>query len=171
MIALNRVLFKHVSRSRVKLAIARPVYATLHLFLRSDRRRITRAGIHYEVDISEGLDLSLFLFGFVQKHVTEPKYFRLPDDAVVLDVGANAGVTALAYARCCRNGRVYAFEPTHSSFARLRKNLALNPELARRITPVQLFVSDRSTSAPGITAYASWDLRSVPAGKRHPTPA
>lgn len=168
MVVLEPTLFKHVSRARVKLAIARLIYALLHLVLRQDRRNITRDGIRYEVDISDGLDLFLYLFGSFQKHVTDLRYLDLSERAIVLDVGANAGSTALRYAQRVRDGRVYAFEPSDSGFARLERNLSLNAELARRIVPVQSFVSDLETSSPSLTAYASWDLKATPAQKRDP---
>jgi FkbM family methyltransferase len=36
---------------------------------------------------------------------------RLAPDATVLDIGANVGAMALAFARRCPQGRIYAFEP------------------------------------------------------------
>jgi len=164
---LDRTLFKHVSRSRLKLAAARSMYTALHPVLRDDRRTIERGGIRYSVDISEGLDLSTFLFGSFQKHITDLRYVDLPEHAVILDVGANTGGTALRYAKAVGHGRVYAFEPTDSGFDRLKRNLALNPELARRIVPIQSFVSDVLTQSPDITAYASWDLKVQPTQRRH----
>lgn len=64
-------------------------------------------------------------------HGDEPEYFRAmldalrPDD-VFYDVGANIGLVALHAARICRT---LAFEPDPSFFARLERNLELNPEL------------------------------------------
>jgi len=167
MAALEMVLFRHLPRTKIKIAIARAIHGVLRLFLRDDRHQITRGGIRYDVDISEGLDLSLYLFGSFQKYVTDLKYLDLPDDAIVLDVGANAGATALRYAKRFRRGEVYAFEPTDSGFARLSRNLMLNPQLNPRIVPVQSFVSDFATPSPGITAYSSWDLKTRPSQIRH----
>jgi FkbM family methyltransferase len=148
--------------SRLRALGARAVYRLLRLFLET-RRVITRNGICYEVDLSDGLDLSLFVFGSFQRHVAEPRYFRLAADAVVLDVGANAGVMSLAYARLCPHGRIYAFEPTDSAFARLRRNLELNPALATRIRPVKMFAGDRNRAVSNLIAYARW-----PVDRRHP---
>jgi tRNA G37 N-methylase Trm5 len=137
-----RALLNRLPRTRIKLAVARKLYMALRLVLRRDRYCIERGGIRYEVDLSEGLDLSLFLFGSFQKHVTDVKYIKIPEDSIVIDVGANAGLMSLRYARTAARGRVYAFEPTHSGYARLKRNLGLNPELAARVIPVQAFVSD-----------------------------
>lgn len=58
---------------------------------------------------------------------------RLVDaETVFIDAGANIGVWTLAAAK--RAARVIAFEPGASSLARLRRNLALNPDLAVKIT-------------------------------------
>jgi FkbM family methyltransferase len=53
----------------------------------------------------------------------------------VLDVGAQAGDTALYFARL--GAEVYAVEPIPANFNALRRNLLLNPELSRRIHPVE----------------------------------
>jgi FkbM family methyltransferase len=150
------------------MKVARLLYAALRVPLRKDRLQITRAGIHYEIDLSEGLDLALFLFGSFQKYVTNSKFLEVRDDAVIVDVGANAGFMTLRYAQIASRGWVYAFEPTPSGFARLRRNLELNPELSRRIVAIQSFLSDRAEPHPSITAYPSWSLRRHPNGQRHP---
>lgn len=54
---------------------------------------------------------------------------------VVYDVGAHAGFSALMFARLVgTTGHVYAFEPSPSTFGRLRQNVALNA--AHGVTPV-----------------------------------
>ncbi len=56
-------------------------------------------------------------------------------DWVTLDIGANVGAVTLALARfTAPTGRVHSFEPGPPNLLRLRANLALNPELAARIT-------------------------------------
>jgi FkbM family methyltransferase len=62
---------------------------------------------------------------------------------------------------------VFAFEPTGYAFDKLMRNLSLNSELARRITPVQVFVSEQTSSNPRIDAYSSWKVDGSTADK-HP---
>jgi FkbM family methyltransferase len=50
---------------------------------------------------------------------------RLSEDAVVLDVGANVGSTALTFAKRCPRGKVYAFEPIPENARAARAVLAL----------------------------------------------
>ncbi|MFC5115038.1 FkbM family methyltransferase [Amycolatopsis halotolerans] len=51
---------------------------------------------------------------------------RLPDDAVVLDAGANIGTFAVDVAARCRRPTVYAFEPMPEVFAALEANARLH---------------------------------------------
>lgn len=54
-------------------------------------------------------------------------------DSNIIDVGGFVGDTALYFARL--GASVHSYEPYEESMARFRKNLALNPNLAKRITP------------------------------------
>jgi FkbM family methyltransferase len=133
------------------------------------RTRVVRRGsITYELDLAEGLDLSLYLFGSFQAHVTSNRWVALTDHAVVVDIGANFGVMTLAFAKAFPAGRVIAFEPTHYAIGRLRRNLELNPELAGRVEVVQSFVSDHADSTPNLVAYASWLVDGSTTGREHP---
>jgi FkbM family methyltransferase len=160
-------LVNRLPMTRIRMAIARFIYRGLRLVLRRDCYRICRSGIYYEVDLSEALDLSLFLFGHFQEHVTDARYFSLPADGVVLDVGANFGLMSLSFAQLAPQGKVYAFEPTGYAFAKLMRNLSLNPKLAARITPVQTFLSDAAAQDKPIPAYSSWKVDGRPVGA-HP---
>ena len=55
----------------------------------------------------------------------------LPPDGVVLDVGANIGLSALALAPLVPRGRILAVEPSPRTVAALRRTLALNGLEAR----------------------------------------
>ncbi|UCH22576.1 MAG: FkbM family methyltransferase [Deltaproteobacteria bacterium] len=144
--------------TRIKLIIAQVLYRMLRLMGISNKKRIRRGGIHYEVDLTEGIDLFLFLFGVFQRHVVSNKYFSLPDEAIIFDIGANIGSMALNFARLIPEGYIYAFEPTHFAFEKLKQNISLNSGLAERVRAVQLFVSDRSGPSHGIRAYSSWKV-------------
>src|SRR6266508_2180621 len=132
--------------TRSKIFLAKMLYRITVIFFGRTPRVITRNGIRYEVDLSEGFDLSLFLFGGFQKHVTRNTYLRLPQDAVIVDVGANFGLMSLPFSQAAPQGLVYAFEPTHYALGKLRRNLDLNPKLAARIRVVNAFVSASSSA-------------------------
>jgi FkbM family methyltransferase len=154
--------------TKFKLRVAGIIYQVLHLVLRKDSRTIKRKHIAYEVDLSEGIDLSLFLFGNFQNYVYRNRFFKLTPDAVVMDVGANIGAISLNLARLVPQGHVYAFEPTDFAYKKLNRNVALNPLLAPRITTTQAFVSDRASGISTLAAYSSWKLNANDARECHP---
>jgi len=151
-------LIDRLATTRIKLFFARILYCLVHIIYHEDKRIIIRNGITYEIDLSECVDLSVFLLGHFQKHVFDNKRFSLPEDAVIFDVGANIGAMTLQFAKQTPLGRVYAFEPTFYAFAKLKRNLALNPELANRIVAIQSFVSSTTSREADIKAYASWKV-------------
>ena len=161
------VILHQIPLTRVRLFFARILYSILHRILRKDVHLIRRRGVFYEVDLSEGIDLSLFLFGNFQNYITDSKLISLPADALIVDIGANIGSMTLRFAQLAPHGRVYAFEPTAYAFDKLMRNISLNPELAQRIIPVQVFVSDQTRTDPQIKAYASWKIDGS-AEEKHP---
>jgi FkbM family methyltransferase len=151
-------LFKKIPMTRVRLGLARLLYFLFHTILRQDKQIIRRKGVFYEVDLTEGIDLSLYIFGNFQDYVTRNKYFSIPADAVVIDVGANIGSMTFKFAGIAPEGHVYAFEPTDYAYAKLLKNISLNPQFASRITPVQCFLADQNRLKHEMKAYASWKV-------------
>ncbi len=153
--------------TRVKLFIAQILYRILKIILYTEHHLIQRKGISYKVDLSEGIDLSLFLFGNFQDNVVKNKFFSLTSNAVVFDIGENIGSMALKFAQLVPNGCIYAFEPTDYAFNKLLRNLSLNSELAKRILTFQLFVSDKTQKNHQIKAHSSWKINGT-ASKTHP---
>src|SRR5690242_6265415 len=68
----------------------------------------------------------------------------IPEDGVVLDVGAHAGQFAKIFARLARKGRVFAFEP--GTYARSILRLALYLNRARNVAIVPMGLGE----APGL---------------------
>ncbi len=160
-------LINRLPITQIKMFFGQILYRLVHLICREDKRIIVRNGIKYEIDLSEGIDLSLFLFGNFQKHVSQNKYLSLPQDAIIFDVGANSGIMSLQFAKLVPLGKVYSFEPTFYAFSKLEKNLELNPELAKRIVAIQSFVSSSTSEEPNIKAYASWKVGGTVESVKH----
>jgi FkbM family methyltransferase len=65
---------------------------------------------------------------------------HIPNDAVVIDIGAHAGQFSKLFARMARNGRVYAFEP--SAYARSIMAPALRLNRINNVTLTPMGLSD-----------------------------
>jgi FkbM family methyltransferase len=75
---------------------------------------------------------------------------------VIYDLGANVGYVSLLLARATGpQGRVFAFEPLPANQERLRRNLALNPQLHVELVP--LAASDKIGASP-FTLHESDDM-------------
>lgn len=142
--------------TRIRLFIARILYVLIMIFLPSRHVVVKRRGITYDLDLSEGIDLSIYLLGSYQPHIVRNPYFTIPEHACIFDIGANMGCMTLQFARAASTGHVFAFEPTDYAYMKLLSNMDLNPALKKRITAVKKFASDRSMIAPRPFAMASW---------------
>lgn len=159
-------MFQQFRTTEFKIAVARQLYKVVSLFFGKEKKLIKRGGINFEVDLSEGIDLSLFLFGNFQKHIFNQ--INLKKDAVVFDIGANFGVMSLKFSQLAENGKIYSFEPTHYAIERLKRNLELNPLLAKNIEIVNSFVSENNSQNPEIKAFSSWKVDGNATGNEHP---
>jgi len=128
---------------------------------------VNRSGLRWQLDLSEGIDFAIYLLGaFEPSTVITLRKLVKPGD-VVLDIGANIGAHTLGLASSVGfTGRVFAFEPADFAFAKLKANLALNPELNARTCPRQILLSASSAEPPEVEVYASWPLESK--GSVHP---
>jgi FkbM family methyltransferase len=121
---------------------------------------VRRRGLRWRLDLSEGIDFSIYLLGSFEQStvVTLRKLVKSGD--VVFDIGANIGAHTLGLARSVGpSGRVFAFEPTGFAFAKLKDNLALNPELGERTHPRQIVLAAEPSGPAPSEIYASWPLK------------
>jgi FkbM family methyltransferase len=144
--------------TQFKIRCARFIHKILRRVGVPQRQVIQRNNIYFEVDLSEGIDMSLYLFGVFQRHILGNKYFALPRNGVIIDVGANIGSMTLPFATQVSEGRVFAIEPTDYALKKLRRNIELNGILASRIEIIPAFVSSKEALHSELTAYASWKL-------------
>lgn len=161
-------MLKGFPKTGVKIRIAKMLYKIVAPFVGGQLLVKERKGVKYELDLTEGIDLSLFLFGNFQKHITGSKLLNIPVDAIVIDIGGNFGVMALQYANMVPKGEVISFEPTPYAISRFKRNLNLNPDKKDRITIVNAFVSSKTSYDPKIKAYSSWKIDGKHYQKEHP---
>lgn len=161
------VFFRKLPITQIKLFIAKILYFLTTLIFGKGKRVIRRNGLYFEADLSEGLDLSLFIFGNFQKHVSANPYIKIAEDSVIFDIGANVGIMAFQFAKTATKGRVYAFEPTNYAYGKLQRNLELNSQI-NNIIPIQTFISKESVQNHQLKAYSSWKVDGKRAENKHP---
>ncbi len=158
--------------TRTKLRIARTLYWTLTGFRRimgrTDSAQVTRRGIRWQLDLREGIDLAIYLFGYFEYETVRAYRKLLKPGDTVLDIGANIGAHTLPLARCVSPaGKVIAFEPTAFAFNKLRQNISLNPLLANLIQAEQLMLVDSDDTQVEPRLYSSWQIHDAVANT-HP---
>jgi FkbM family methyltransferase len=145
------------------MALARLAYRATKLgralFGLQDHCQVTRAGLRYDLDLSEGIDFAIFLLGSFEPSTVAALRRYIRRGETVLDIGANIGAHTLQMARLVgREGRVLSFEPTAFAFAKQLRNLALNPEICDRVAALHCFLAaDEGKQAPK-SLHASWPL-------------
>jgi FkbM family methyltransferase len=145
-----------------KIAVARTLYRVLRagraLAGQTDRVLAKRGLITYDLDLSQGIDLAIYL-GMYERQTSAVLRKLVSPGSLVLDIGANIGAHTLGLAQLVGSkGHILAFEPTDYAFQKLGRNLALNPELVSRVTAYQCFLaaSDGGEAPSGV--YSSWPL-------------
>jgi FkbM family methyltransferase len=149
--------------TKVKLLAGRILYYSVRVLnalrgVTSTQIRCTRGGILWELELREGIDLSIFCFGRFERDTSKALERIIKPGMVVVDIGANIGAHTLPIAKHVgETGRVFAIEPTSFAYSKLSRNIDLNPSLKSRIVTVNAaFVSDTSQELGKI--YASWRL-------------
>jgi FkbM family methyltransferase len=150
-------------KTKHKIAVAKLLYRTIstgrHALGRSDRIVTTKGGLTYELDLSEGIDLAMYLFGGFEPSTRAALAKCVRPGMTALDIGANVGSHTLHLANLVgANGRVYAFEPTDFAYAKLVRNLSLNPILARRVVTQQCFLTSTNADEMPQEIWSSWPL-------------
>jgi len=147
----------------VKIRIARMLYFLLHAvrlpFGGRDEVRARRSGVNWDLDLREGIDLTIFTLGAFERDTLKTLEALVRSGATVLDVGANIGAHTLHLARLVgEKGRVIAFEPTDFAIAKLRANLHANPELEKRVDLHQAFLVAVAGAPIDAAVASSWPV-------------
>lgn len=117
-------------------------------------RVATVDGLTFDLDLGEVIDFNLYI-GQYEPEVAAAMERWTPPGATVVDIGANIGAHALHLAKLVGpKGRVIAIEPTDFAFAKLQRNLALNPGL--NVEPIKAALSDEPLAAQRVDFRASW---------------
>jgi FkbM family methyltransferase len=146
-----------------KIRAARMIYHAIHagrtLLGRTDREIVVRDSITYDLDLSEGIDLAIYLGNFYERQTRSALSKLVSPASLVLDIGANIGAHTLHLAQLVGPaGRVLAFEPTDFAFRKLRRNFDLNPSLASRVELFHCFLTANDDVSVPNDIYSSWPL-------------
>ncbi len=146
-----------------KIRIARMLYFLLHAvrlpFGGHDLVRARRSGVTWNLDLREGIDLTIFTLGAFERDTLKALKGLVRTGATVLDVGANIGAHTLHLARLVgEKGQVIAFEPTDFAIAKLRANLHENPELEKRVDLHQAFLVATAGAPLDAAVASSWPV-------------
>src|SRR6056300_1223143 len=125
-------------------------------FFLSKRQFVKRNGISWQLDLTEGIDLSIFLFGSSEKKIVNlRKIFNSDKKLIFLDIGANIGSVTLPLAKLFNKASIYSIEPTNYAFKKLKENLSLNERLKNQVLINQLFISDKKNPKK---VWSSWNF-------------
>jgi FkbM family methyltransferase len=152
-----------VLTTKTKVALAAIAYraiATVRVIAgMGDFANVSRGGIKWSLDLSEGIDFSIYLLGAFERSTRATLQKLIKPGDIVFDIGANIGAHTLGLAQSAGpDGKVYAFEPTDLAFEKLKQNLALNPELSKRTDARQILLADDPSAPRETEIYASWPL-------------
>lgn len=116
----------------------------------TEPRLRTRYGVRFECDMNDKLTREIYYTGFDNRDCRVLRNLVKPGD-VILDAGANIGYFTLLCAKWLRGrGAVHAFEPFPETYARLERNVNLNPRL-RSITHLHRLALSDFTGAIGMS--------------------
>ena len=146
-------------KTKYKILIAKIIYNLISIFKKKNIIVINRNNINWELDLSEGIDLSIYLFGkFEYEIIKTISQHKISKHPIIFDIGANIGVQTLQLSKYFKDSIVHSFEPTNFGFKKLKKNILLNPKLSKRIFINHSFLTNKINNLPK-NIYASWNLK------------
>jgi FkbM family methyltransferase len=156
--------------TKSKVGIAHCIFRGLRfvrgLAGKEPRGVFVRNGMTWDLDLGEGIDLAIYLFGAFEVETTRFLGRLVQPGDIVLDIGANIGAHTLPLARgCAGGGRVYAFEATAYACGKLRRNLELNPGVAHGVEVIHCILSDQMGGKGESQIVSSWSVVGPPTGR------
>ena len=128
-------------------------------FFISKNQIVVRNNIKWNLDLDEGIDLSVYLFGTSERKISNLKKLLTKKDKhlTIIDIGANIGSVSLLLARIFENSKIFAIEPTNYAYNKLLHNLKLNKEFENKVLLRQLFITNNKKPQK---VWSSWNFDS-----------
>jgi len=150
-------------KTRNKLTIARYLSRAVRIARRlcgySNITICRRSGLRWELDLTEGIDLHIYLFGAFEPEIQRYASKIVRRGGTIVDIGANIGAHTLRFAKLVgRSGKVFAFEPTDYAFQKLARNIKLNPDLESCVYPRQEMLTASNKQIKPMGICSSWPL-------------
>lgn len=98
-------------------------------------------GIEYVLDLSDWIQLNLYVLGSYETDDLRLMAQYLKTDSVFLDIGANIGLFSLNASKIIKTGEILAFEPMSKNFNKLTEHIKINN--IKSIKAFKKAVSDR----------------------------
>ena len=131
-------------KTKHKILLAKIIFFLISIIKKEKLVRIKKNNINWELDLSEGIDLSVYIFGkFEYEIVTAIAKHKLSKNPVFFDIGANVGVQTLQLKEYFKNSIIHSFEPTNFGYNKLKNNILLNPKLSKKIFINQIFLNNK----------------------------
>ena len=155
-------------KTDTKVKIAKFIFNTLVFFGFKKKKLVKKNLINWNLDLSEGIDLSIFLFGSFQGKIVKSivnfivkNKTKTNKTFYIIDIGSNIGDKSLSLTRNLidkkiNNFKIFSIEPTEYAFKKQLKNLNLNPNLKKKISLSKLYISNTNTRKN--STYSSWKL-------------
>ena len=144
-------------KTKHKILFAKIIFFFLSKF-KIKNKTVLRNNIKWNLDLSEGIDLSVYLFGKFEFEIIKAiAKHKLSQKPVFFDIGANIGVQTLQLCDYFKNCTIHSFEPTNYAYNKLYNNVILNPKLKKRIILNQTFLTNKKKAIPK-KIYSSWSL-------------
>ena len=147
-------------KTKYKILIAKIIFFLISLFRFNLKVNCRRNNINWNLDLSEAIDLSIYLFGKFEHEIVETAIeMNLPKNQCIIDIGANVGVQTLQFARKFKDAKIFSIEPTEYAFDKMCYNISLNSDLSKRIVLSQVYLTTNKDSMPN-NVYSSWKVNS-----------
>ena len=144
-------------KTKHKIFIAKIIFFIVKYLGFKVKNIYKRNNIYWNLNLSEAIDLSIFLFGNFEKNVLNSlKKINLEKPFDIIDIGANIGSQTLRFANSFPESKVYAIEPTDYAFEKLKQNVLLNKRLSENIFIYQFFITNNKHKIENV--YSKWNL-------------
>ena len=130
-------------KTKHKILFAK-IISNIITFFYKNRVLVKRNDIRWSLNLNEGIDLSIFLFGKFENSILDvAKYLVKKKNIAIVDIGSNMGVHSLRLAKIFNNSSVYSIEPTDFAYNKLSKNVSLNKQI-KNIKTFQYFITAKN---------------------------